>query len=256
MGQQSQQSSTSPNLTSGESGLINQGVNQLSGAIGPGGAIPGWASIYNSMPGLDVPNMSAQEQQLLNSITGGIGGQGLDATQRGALGTYSSLAAGNTAGQQAEQQFLTGGPGNDPALKAQQDYLKSTILPQTQQQSALEGSGTSGASLEATGNAMQAADVPLLQANAQNQLSAASALSGQQATGAAGVAGMGAQGQAQLQAALQAAGLPREIAQQQAQSIYNQQEQKSGLATSLQGQPLSLIPSSIGQTSVSSAPKI
>lgn len=226
MGSGSSTSKSQPTLTGPETNLVNLGVNELTGGVEN---LPNWAQLYQDIPLQGVAGLTGTQDQLLNRITGGINNQGLNKEQQQAAGTLSSYL----------------GPINsNPQVQAEQNYINQTVLPTTQNQSALEGSGTSGASLEAVANAQTGAMTPVLENAASNQLSAANEL-----------AGIGSTGNAQLQQALEAAGLPQQVAQEQANAIYNQQSQKQQFGTAVQQQPLSLVPASLGSTSVSSPSK-
>ena len=181
---------------------------------------PTLSQIPGAMPTLNIPDLTPEQQQQIQSIIA-------------AGGSSPDLAA---ARQQLQQ--LTSGPiGSSPttqaAMAAYRDYGVPTIL----QEASLGGRGTSGAALAALTQGEQQALVPLLQQEIQNR---------QNAVGQYGQL-QGEQVQS-LAAALEAAGLPREVAQQRAQAEYERKQQQLQFETGIQSLPLQTIPSLLGHT--------
>ena len=204
-----------------------------------------------------------------------------------ATGYYNTAA--NQA-QNLYNQFAPGSSGGmSPAIQAAQNQFQKLQLPTIQNMAANMGQGNSGAALEAASTGEMQALTPLLQEQAQLQastgqnltsadLARASGITGAYGTAAGGLGGLGTQQSANRMAALQnaaggianvgsqayqqqvdsltnalqAAGMPYEVALQQAQAWFNQQQQKQQLAQTIQMGPFSQIPSIYGGSQTTS----
>jgi hypothetical protein len=251
-----------PGLTGTQQNL----VNQFQGNIGPNqGYTAGQQNLASAY------NMPAAFSQGKNALAGTFNPN--QPYSQSVSGLESFLG---TAGQPST--------ATNAALKEFQNLQAPEIM----QQAALMGQGTSGAGLSALAQGQEQAMVPFLQQDLQNQLAASGQLGqmglaeqGQQASIAnqlanlglskqaqqAGIAGQQAQlglgqqaqTQQQLVNALQAAGLPPSIAQQQAQALFNQQQQRQQFASGIQQGPIQLFKSLVGQlqnaTSTTTNPK-
>jgi hypothetical protein len=118
-----------------------------------------------------VQPLSPEQLQLIQSIEGQVEKPTLNAPETSAMGAY--------------QRMIDTQPGQSPATQAaiaalEEQYQRNT-LPSLQNQAALSGLGKSGALLDATAAArsgVSAAEVPLLQADIQNQMQGAQGLLG------------------------------------------------------------------------------
>src|SRR5712671_930939 len=174
------------------------------------GNLPSITDLYNSTPLLGTAQLGQNE---LNDIQGFQNNIGPNAAQNQAAQGFQ-----NFMGQNGQPSTAT-----NAALKEFNDLQAPAIMGQA----ALSGLGTSGAGLAALAQGQEQALVPFMQQDLQNQLSAASGLGnlgGQEAS----------QMQQQLQNALQAAGMPREISQTMMQNLFNQSQQKQQLAQQVQ----------------------
>ena len=200
--------------------ILQNGVNQYTSAAGQ---LPGIPSLYQNAPLQGTPQLTAQQNQNINSIQQ-LGQSG---------GTYPG-----------EQQAMTN-LGQIANPQASQQAFQQFAAPEVMQQAALAGQGQSGAADYSLSQAaipyeLQAQQTQMQAANSQAQLGQ------QQVTN---------QGN-QLAQALQASGIPYDVAQQMAQNQYNQQQQQWGLAKDIQTFPFQLFGQTIGGgTQVSSAPK-
>lgn len=174
--------------------------------------LPQIQQLFGSVPKLNVPGITPGQQYDIAAL------------QRG----QPVLSPQQTQAAQMMREIA------DPA--AEQKFYREFAAPELMQQSALQGQGTSGAADYALA---QGADQYALMAK-QNELQAAG-----------GLAGIGQQGLAQMVTALEAQGIPRDIAQQQAQALYDQQQQRWGFAKDIQTNPFSLFGPTIGGGSTS-----
>jgi len=183
---------------------------QLSGAQA---GFPSLLGLPETIPTLDIPGLTPEQQTLIQQLS--------------AAGTASpDLAA---ARDQLAQ--LTGGPvGSSPATQAGMQAFEQLVAPQILQQQALQGTAGGGAALEALGQGATAAAVPLIQQEIANR---------EQAVGQYGA--LGQQQMQQLAMALEAQGLPREVAQQQAQAMYDQLQQRFQFESGIQTWPLGMM---------------
>jgi len=187
------------------------------------GTLPSITGIYGDTPLLGVP--------------------GLNSGQLGAIGGFEGMGSGPNAQEldalRSFGDFTPGSNGISPVTAATEAQFNQATLPTIQNSAANMGQSNSGALLEAIQNGQVNALVPELTAQNQQQLEAA---------GQVGNIGSTVYNQdvTNLTNALQAAGLPYDVAQQEAQSQYNQQQQKSQLAQEVQLGPFSQIPSIFG----------
>ena len=195
--------------------------------------LPNIEGLYSGMPLEGVPNLTPEQQ----GVIGGIEAYpaGLNAPEAGAVNQLDYLTN------------VTGPNGTTAATNAAEDQFSQQSLPQIQQQAALMGQGDSGAALAAEAQGQASALTPLLQTQEQVQsagVNQGAALGGQQYS----------QDQATLAAQLQAAGMSYDVAQQQAQALFNQQQSQSSLAQEVQTAPFTEIPSIYGRgTSISTS---
>lgn len=213
--------------------------NTAKGLESAQGQLPSISELYGTVPLLNIPNLSPEEQQLI----GGFENQTLQPA-----GNQYSLLSGQGYGS-----FIGQNGQPSAATQAAEKQFADLQAPEILQQSALMGSGQSGAALQALAQGQESAIVPFLTADEQNQLAASQ-----------GLQGLGAQEFSQTQEALtnalEAAGLPTEVARQQAQALFNQQQQRFQIATGVQtggqGQFPSLIGGGSGTSNIqTSAPK-
>ena len=200
----------------------NQSVKQWLAAEG---GLPSIGQLYGSIPELNVPNLTPDQLAAISGFEGMP--QGPNAQEQAAL---SSLG-----------QFTPGANGISPLTAATQAQFNQSTLPTLENTAANMGQGNSGALLEAVQNGQVNALVPELTAQNQQQLQAA------QATGNIGST-IYNQDVTNLTNSLQAAGLPYEVAQQQAQSYFNQQQQKQQFGQEVQMGPFQQIPSLFGSS--------
>lgn len=180
------------------------------GLIGAEQNLPDLTQIYQGMPQLNVP--------------------GLDPTQLSLLGQLTSTGADNPdlAAARAQLAQLTGGPiGSSPATQAGMQAFEQQIAPIITQQSALRGTAGGGQAIEALGQGATAAALPLI----QEEIKAREAAVGQYGQ-------LGQEQVNQIAMALEASGLPREVALEQAQALFQRQQQQSKFATGIQTFPL------------------
>lgn len=187
------------------------------------GSLPSLGSIYNQFPTLQTAQLTPQEQQTIGQFSNNTGTNPYTAT--GAKSLESFLG---TPGQPSA--------ATNAALKEFRDLQAPEIL----QQSVLNGTANGGAALTALAQGQEAALVPFLQQDQQNTLNAAGTLSNlgqnqQQITGT------------QLQNALQAQDLQRQIQQQGYQSAFDTATNRLNYAQGIQTGPLQNFPALIGQ---------
>jgi hypothetical protein len=181
---------------------------------------PQLLQLYQNMPQLQVPGIDPTQQNVLNQLV-----------QTGQNNPELQAAL-------AQLAQLTGGPiGSSPATQAGMQAFQQQIAPIIEQQSALRGTAGGGQAIEALGQGATSAALPLIQQEIQNR---------QAAVGQYGQ--LGQQQMQQLTTALEAAGLPREVAMQQAAALFERQQQQSKFAAGLQGFPLGMLPQLIGTT--------
>lgn len=186
------------------------------------GGLPNISQLYSDIPLLNIP--------------------GLNSGQLGAIGQFQSM--GQNPGQlnQSEQNAFNtlssfAGSAGQPSAATQAEMKEFAALqaPLVQSQSALAGQGNSGAGTEALALSQEQAAVPFLQQDQANSLSAAGGLSqlGGQQYG---------QSVENITNALQASGMQYDVAQQQAQALYNQQQQQQQFGQQVQMGPQSQFP--------------
>lgn len=196
---------------------------------------------------------------------------------------YYNTAANQA--QDLYNQFAPGSTGGmSPAIQAAQNEFQKYQLPVIENTAANMGQANSGALLEGASAGEAQALTPLLQTQAQLQastgqnltstdLARASGITGAYGTAASGLGNLGttqaanrmaalegaASGNAQiggaqyqqqvnsLTQALQAAGMPYEVAAQQAQAYFDQLQQRQQVAQTVQMGPFSQIPAIFGQ---------
>lgn len=180
--------------------------------------------LYNqagNVPGLDVSSLSPTEMDLINQIVG--------------LGQNNP----DMAAARGELSALTSGPiGSSPLTAAGMKAFTDITAPQVMQAQALQGTASGGAATEAMANAASAAALPLIQQEI-----------GQREAAVGQYSALGNQQMSQLADALVASGMPRDVANQKAQALFNQQQQKWQYLTGLQTMPLSLMGRMIGTKS-------
>ncbi len=197
--------------------------------------LPQLSQLFGMVPLLQTAPFTTAQTGLINEIQGLTGN--LNPAEQNAQSTL--------------QQFTAPGGGESQATQAEIGNLNTFTDPQVLQQAALMGLGNSGAALSAVAQANQSSLLPILQQGAANQLNA----SGQ-------LMGLGAQQYNQqttdLQNALTAAGMPQQLAQEQAQNLFNQLQQQWQYAQGIQQGPLSLLGNVIGggtSNSITTPPK-
>lgn len=211
-----------PSLPSNVQPGFNYGINEWENAQQN---VPSLSAQYANMPQLQVPNLTPEQQAIIQQLVAS--GQ-----------TSPALQAAN---QQLQQ--LTSGPiGSSPATQQAMAAYNAQVVPQLLQQQALAGRGSGGAALEAVAQGEQSAMVPLLQREIATRQAAVNQYGQLQG-----------ETMQSLAASLEAAGLPREVAQQQAAAAYARQQQQQQFAQGLQSVPIELIPSLISRTSTGTA---
>jgi hypothetical protein len=196
--------------------IYGTATNQLLNAQS---AFPSITGLASTIPTLNIPGLSPTEMDLINQL----------------------VAAGqNNPDRAAAEQMLselTSGPiGSSPATAAGMKAFEQQIAPQVKQMQALQGTAGGGAALEAMAEASSAAALPLIQQEIQNREAAVGQYSQ-----------LGMQQIQQLAASLEAAGMPREVAQQQAQAQYDAAMQQWQYETGVQTYPLNLMGRMVGQ---------
>lgn len=170
---------------------------------------PSLTDLQNN-PGLQVPNLSPTETDLINRLVA------------------TGQANPNMLAAQRQLQQLTSGPiGSSPATVEGMQAFQNITAPQIMQAQALQGTASGGAALEAMGQGATAAALPLIQTEIANREAAVGQYSQ-----------LGQQQIMQLAAALEAAGMPREVALKQAFANYQQAEDRWKYQTDLQTRPL------------------
>lgn len=207
---------TQPNIPPWSKALLDQYSAEQLGAMQ---GLPDISTLATNIPQLNVP--------------------GLDPTQLGILSNLEQTAQYSPDLQAARAQIaqLTGGTvGSSPATQAGMKAWEQLVKPQVESASALRGTAGGGEGLEALSQSATAAAVPLIQqeiANRQAAIGQETQIAGKQ--------------QAALAQALEASGLPREVAQQQAEALFGRQQQQFATQLGLQTVPQSWIPGTWGQ---------
>jgi len=213
------------------------------------GSLPSLTQLFSQVPLLGVPNVNPQQwadigacQQVVNAVS----------PQYGAGSATLQGAAGGQGPATSSLESFLGAPGTpSSATNAALSEFRDITAPEVMQQAVLQGQGNSGAATDALARAQEAALVPFMQGDLANTLSASNTLFGGALTAGQGLTGAGLgqeQAQiAQIQQALTAAGVPYQVAQQQAQALYNQQAQQFQFAQDIQTGPISGFPNLIGQ---------
>lgn len=183
------------------------------------GAFPSLAQYPGMTPLLNIANLTPEQQALIQQIQG----QGAASPQLQA------------AGQQLQQ--LTSGPiGSSPLTQEAMKAYEQQVVPSLIQQESAAGRGSGGAALESVAQGTQQAMIPLLQQEIQNREAAVNQYQQLQ------------QSQIQsLAAALEAAGMPRDVALQQAAAQYQQQQQALQFQEMISTLPLNLLPQLLGK---------
>lgn len=210
-----------PYLKQYEQGGIQQ-------ALGAQGSLPSISQLYGDVPQQGVAPLTSSQ---LGTISGYEGlNTGPNAAESTGLGTLSGYATNPIA--------------QDPAVQAAQQQYGQIGGPQQAQANALQGTGNSGAAQEAQAIGARATELPVIQGAEAQQLGAGNQLFG------AG-SNLNTQTLNTMAAQLQAEGIPQQEAQQIANALYQQQQQKFQYASGVQQQPLGMIPSLLGSNSVS-----
>jgi len=200
------------------------------GTTGPSGWIPQWfaaqqqfpslAELPGEVPTLGVPGLTPDQERLIQQMM--------------ATGAASPDRA---AARQQLQQLTSGPVGSSPATQAGMQAFQQLVAPSIMQTQALQGTASGGAALEAMGQGATAAAVPLIQQEIQNR---------QQAVGQYGQ--LGQEQLMGLAAAFEAAGLPREVALEQAQAAFDAAQQRLGIESGLQTFPLQMLSQLLSRT--------
>lgn len=180
--------------------------------------LPDIATLASNVPGMNVP--------------------GLDPTQLAILSNFEQTAQANPDLNAARAQIaqLTGGDiGTSPATQAGMKAWEQLVKPQVESASALRGTAGGGQGLEALSQSATAAAVPLIEQEIRNRQAAVGQLTS-----------IGSQQVQNEAAALQAAGLPREVALQVAEANFQQKQQQFATQLGLQTVPQSWIPATFG----------
>lgn len=203
-----------PEILTGPSGAETQFRGFQSGA-------PDILSLLANSPGMNIPGLDpGQTAAMQNLITAGTSNPDLAAAR-------------------AQLEALTSGPiGSSPATQAGMQAYEDIQAPQIATDSALRGTAGGGQALEASALGREAAAVPLIQQEIQNR-----------EAGVGQSMGIGQQQMQSLAMALEASGLPREVALQQAQAMFDQAQQRFQAELGLQTYPLQWVPGLTGQTS-------
>lgn len=228
---------TSPQIPPYLLPILGSSSTDLMSALN-GGTIPSLAGLFGGVPGLSVPGLTGQQTTDINAL------QGLG--QSGGVFPFENQAAQWTT--QARNQM---GQIADPNVAKQ--AFEQFASPEVMQQSALAGQANSGA----VPYALSQAAIPFELQNQQTELAAAQGqLGAAQQLGGLGQTQLSNQ-MNELTTALQAAGMPRDVAQQLAESQFNQQQQQWGFGKDLRTFPFSLYGPTIGggSTSVSTGGK-
>jgi len=182
---------------------------------------PSIGDIPDAMPLLNIPGLTPEQQALIQQI----------------MATGSQSPYLTSANQQIQQ--LTSGPiGSSPATQQAMEAYQKYAVPELLQQQSLAGRGSSGAAFEALAEGSQHALSPLLQQEISNREASIGQYGALQS--------LTMQGLAQ---SLEAAGLPREVALQQAAALYDKQQKGMDLMQMTQTLPLGVIPQLLGKHS-------
>ena len=208
-------------------GLKGWEQNALKQMMSAQGGLPSISDLYGQIPQQGVAPLTDAQLGTISQYEGL--NSGPNASESTALGTLSDYA--------------TRPISQDPAVQAAQQQWGSIGGPQQAQQNALSGTANSGAAQEAQAIGARATELPAIQGAESQQLGAANSLFG------AGNA-LNTQQLNTMAAQLQAEGIPQQEAQQIANSLFQQQQQKFQYASGVQQQPLGLLPSLLGSKSV------
>lgn len=211
--------------TSTESVVIPPGLQDyfsgaFSGITQAGQDFPSISQLPGAVPLLNVPGLTPEQQNVINMLYG------------------TGTAPADLSAARAQLQQLTGGPiGSSPATQAGMQAFQELTLPSLMQTAALQGNASGGAALEAAQQGATAAAVPLIQQEIANR---------QAAVGQYG--NLQQQQMQSLAAALEASGIPRDVAMQQAQAQFQKAMQGFGIEQQVQMTPLDIITSLLGRT--------
>jgi len=208
-------STTQPLIPDELKGVLLGGVGQLREAQTQ---LPSLTQLAQQTPLLEVPGLTGQETDILQQ----------------ALGVLRDPAVFQSA-IQALTPMLSGTPGAGPLTQAAMQQFQTQTLPFLRAQQALQGRGASGAQMDAISRGLAEIQLPLMQFDIQNRFRAAQMLPSLVASQAG-----------QLTSALALAGMPREVALQQAKAKFDQA--MNAWATQLETQrgPLQMLPQLIG----------
>ena len=211
-------------------GLQNLEKGGTSQELAAQGSLPSIAALYGQVPLQGVAPLTPEQLGTISSYEGI--NTGPNTPESTALGTLTGYA--------------TRDPLQDPAVIAAGQQWGQIGSPTTATGSAIAGQGNSGAAQEAQAIGRAATVTPLIAGAESNQLNAANQL-----FGAGGQ--LNTQQLTDMAAKLQAEGIPQQEAQNIANALYGQQQQKFNYASGVQQEPLGLIPNLLGQTSIQSA---
>lgn len=199
-------SSTTPIISPGFQPILGESSNQFQQfQLGA----PDILSFYQNVPGLNVPGLDPTQTATLNQLVG--------------TGTNNA----DLANARAQIAALSGGPiGSSPVTQQAMQAYRELSAPLIEQQSALRGTAGGGQAIEALGQGQTAALVPFLEQEVQNK---------SQAVGQ--TLQIEQQNMQNLAMALEAAGLPREVALEQAQAAFQQKQQQWQTGLGLQTYP-------------------
>lgn len=183
-------------------------------------AVPTIAEQYGQIPLLDIANLTPEQEQYRQQLQ--MQGGASPELQR----SYRLL------------EQLTSGPiGSSPLTQEGIKAYQSQVIPTLIQQQSAAGRGSGGATLESIAQGTQSAYIPFLVQEMQNRAAAVGQYQQLQQNQIRSIA-----------AALEAAGMPREVANQQAAAQYAQEQQRLEYANRIQTMPAQLIPQLIGST--------
>jgi len=225
---------------------VNLGLSSLTEGLT---GTPNLGQLYNNVPLLGTAPLNAQQLADIQNFQNAA--YQPNGAVSGALSGLQDLGntGANLSAPNATYQSYMGTPYKpSAATNAEIKEFNDLQAPEILQQAALMGQGTSGGALQALSTGQEQALVPFLQQDQANALAAAQGLSSNQLANAGlqesalnslGNLGTTQEGlqQNQLQNALTAAGLPQQVAQQQAQNAYNQAQQGWQLAQQTQQTP-------------------
>lgn len=207
--------------------MLQAPLGTMAGEVGTSlNQLPTPAGYINNYPLQGVAPLTGAQTSDINAE------QGL-ATNPFALNPQEQSAA-NTYGQLSQ--------GANPAVAYGQNVFNQMVAPTVESQSALSGMANSGAEGENLAMAGEQMALPMAQQGYNME-----------ATGAAGMAGLGGQsynqGITNLSTALQAAGIPQQEAQAILNAQYQQQQGQTGAGLSFESQIANWLPSLLGSSS-------